>query len=196
MISTVRHIPSADFSMKDGKWIKSRLTGLELKEKILGIIGLGRVGSLVAQIASAMGMSILSFDPYVSNEYAKKLGVNLVDLETLLKHSDVVTIHVPLTSETYHMIGWNELKIMKTSSILINTSRGAIIDERALTEALRSGTISGAGLDVYSSEPPEDTSLISFPNVVCTPHIGSETSETKKRIATLLAEKVIKVLYK
>jgi len=196
MISTARHIPSADSSMKEGKWVKSKLTGFELKDKKLGIVGLGRVGSIVAQIASAIGMSILFFDPYVSDVYAKTLGVKRVDLNTLLKSSDVVTLHVPLTSETYHMIGRSELDIMKKSAILINTSRGAVIDEKALTDALISGKISGAGLDVYSSEPPKDLSLINLQNVVCTPHIGSETFETKKRIATLLSKKIIKVLNK
>ena len=194
MISVVRHIPLADSSMKEGKWIKSKLTGHELKDKTLGIIGFGRVGSKVAQIASAIGMLIVFFDPYVSDEYAKKLDVNRVDLATLLKYSDVVTLHVPLTSETYHMIGRNELTTMKKSAILINTSRGAVIDERALVESLKSGDILGAGLDVYSNEPPKDLELINLPNVICTPHIGSETLETKKRIATLLAEKVIEIL--
>lgn len=194
MISVVRHIPLADSSMKEGKWIKSKLTGHELKDKTLGIIGFGRVGSKVAQIASAIGMSIVFFDPYVSDEYAKKLDVNRVDLATLLKYSDVVTLHVPLTSETYHMIGRNELTTMKKSAILINTSRGAVIDERALVDSLRSGDILGAGLDAYSNEPPKDLELINLPNVICTPHIGSETMETKKRIATLLAGKVIDIL--
>lgn len=162
----------------------------------MGIIGLGRVGSIIARIVSEIGMSILFFDPYVSDDFAEKLGANRVDLETLLKYSDVVTLHVPLTSEIYHMIGRSELDIMKKSAILINTSRGAVIDERALIEALRSGEISGTGLDVYSNEPPKDLELINLPNVICTPHIGSETLEAKKRIATLLAEKVIKILYK
>jgi D-3-phosphoglycerate dehydrogenase len=196
MISIVRYIPLANASMKEGIWIKSKLTGYELKDKTLGIIGLGRVGSIVARIASAIGMSILFFDPYVSVEYAEKLGFNSVSLETLLNYADVVTLHVPLTSETYHMISRSELNVMKKSAILINTSRGAVIDESALVEALRSGEISGAGLDVYSNEPPKDMELINLPNVICTPHIGSETLETKKRIATLLAEKVIKILYK
>jgi len=196
MISTIRHIPLADSSMREGKWIKSKLTGHELKDKRLGIIGLGRVGSIVAQIASAIGMSIVFFDPYVIDEYAEKLGVNRVNLETLLKDSDVVTLHVPLTSETYHMIGKIELNIMKKSAIIINTSRGAVIDESALIEALKSGKILGAGLDVYSNEPPTDLELFNLPNVTCTPHIGSETLETKERVVTLLAEKVIKILYK
>jgi D-3-phosphoglycerate dehydrogenase len=154
MISIVRHIPLANASMKEGKWIKSKLTGLELKDKTLGIIGFGRVGSIVARIASAIGMSILFFDPYVSDEHAEKLGGKRADLETLLRYSDVVTLHVPLTSETFHMIGRSELNIMKKSAILINTSRGAVINERALVESLRSEEISGAGLDVYSNEPP------------------------------------------
>jgi D-3-phosphoglycerate dehydrogenase len=194
IISVVRHIPLADSSMKEGKWIKTKLTGHELKDKTLGIIGLGRVGSMVARIASAIGMSILFFDPYVSDEYAEKLDIKSVSLETLLKYSDVVTLHVPLTSETYHMIGRSELNMMKKSTILINTSRGAVVDESVLVQSLRSGKISGAGLDVYSNEPPNDLELINLPNVVCTPHIGSETLETKERIAALLAEKVIKIL--
>ena len=196
MISTIRQIPIADSSMKEGKWIKSRLTGFELKGKTLGIVGLGRVGSIVARIASAIGMSILFYDPYVSDVYVNTLGVQRVDLYTLLKNSDVVTLHVPLTSETHHMIGRSELDIMKKSAILINTSRGAVIDEEALIEALMSGKILGAGLDVYSSEPPKDLPLIKLQNVVCTPHIGSETFETKKRIATLLSKKIIEILNK
>jgi len=194
MISVIRHIPLADSSMKEGKWIKSKLTGHELKDKTLGIIGFGRVGSKVARMASAIGMSILFFDPYVSDEYSENLVAKRVNLETLLKCSDVVTLHVPLTSETYHMIGRSELNTMKKSAILINTSRGAVIDQIALVESLRSGEISGAGLDVYSNEPPKDLELINLPNVICTPHIGSETLETKERIATLLAEKVMEIL--
>jgi phosphoglycerate dehydrogenase-like enzyme len=141
-------------------------------------------------------MSILFFDPYVSDEYAEELGVKRTTFETLLKYSDVVTLHVPLTSETYHMISKTELRTMRKSTIIINTSRGAVIDERALVHALRAGEVSGAGLDVYSTEPPKDEKLINLPNVICTPHIGSETYETKERITTLLAEKIIKILYK
>ena len=182
--------------MKEGKWVKSKLTGLELKDKTLGIVGLGLVGSIVARIASAIGMSILFFDPYVSGVHAKNLGVKRVDINTLLKNSDIITLYVSLTSYTRHMIGRRELDIMKKSAILINTSRGAVIDEKALTEALMSGKISGAGLDVYSSEPPKDLSLIKLQNVVCTPHIGSETYETKKRTSSLLSKKIIEAFNK
>jgi len=195
MISLARQIPLADQAMKEGKWLKRELEGWQLKGKTLGIIGLGNVGERVARIAKALGMRLLITkrtppDPAL----LKELGAEFVPLRELLQRSDVITIHVPLTSQTHHMIGPGEFQSMKEGAFLINTSRGAIVDEKALLAALRSGRLGGAALDVYETEPPTDLALVRFPNVVATPHIGAQTVEAQKNAAIMIAEKLINQL--
>jgi len=192
LLSLARNIPQADCAMKEGKWIKSTLVGWELKGKTLGSIGLGNVGERVVRLAKAFGMKILITkrtppDPAL----LKELEAEYVPLSELFKRSEVVTIHIPYTAETHHMIGEKELQLMKKGSCLVNTSRGAIVDEKALVEALKSGRLGGAALDVYEIEPPTDWTLTQLPNVVCTPHIGAQTDEAQKTASILIAEKII-----
>jgi len=198
IISLARSIPLADRTMKEGKWIKKELMGWELRGKTLGTIGLGNVGERVARIAKALGMRILITKRTApSPELLRELEAEYIPLKefpSFLQRSDIVTVHVPLTSETHHMIGARELRLMKDGAILVNTSRGAIIDEGALLEVLQSGKLGGAALDVYEVEPPKDLELIKLPNVVCTPHIGAQTEEAQRIAAILIAEKVINSL--
>jgi D-3-phosphoglycerate dehydrogenase len=191
-LSLARTIPQADHAMKEGKWIKSKLTGWELKGKTLGTVGLGNIGERVAKLAKAFGMNILiTKRTPPTPALLKELEAEFVPLSELLKRSDIVTIHIPYTTETRHMIGEKELQLMKKSAYLINTSRGPIIDENALLKALQSEKLKGAALDVYELEPPRDWTLMRLPNVVCTPHIGAETEEAQKTGAILMADKVI-----
>jgi D-3-phosphoglycerate dehydrogenase len=195
LISLARSIPHADRSMKEGKWIKKQLMGWELRNKTIGIIGLGNVGGRVARIAKALGMKILiTKRTPPAPEVLKELEAEFVMLKELLQRSDVVTIHVPLTEETRHMIGAQEIQLMKKGAFLINTARGAIVDEKALLDALKSGKLGGAALDVYETEPPKDLSLISLPNVICTPHIGDQTERAQRTVAVSIAEKIINSL--
>ena len=192
IISLARSIPRADHSMKEGKWIKKQLMGWELRNKTLGIIGLGNVGGRVAKIAKALGMKILiTKRTPPAPELLMELEAEFVLLKELLRRSDVVTIHVPLTPQTKHMISVQEIQLMKKGGFLINTSRGAIVNEKALLNALKSGKLGGAALDVYEIEPPKDLSLIKLPNVICTPHIGAQTERTQRITAVSIAEKII-----
>lgn len=192
IISLARSIPRADHSMKEGKWIKKQLMGWELRDKTLGIIGLGNVGGRVARFAKALGMKILiTKRTPPAPELLRELEAEFVLLKELLQRSDVVTIHVPLTEETKHMIGAQEIQLMKKGAFLINAARGAIVDEKALLDALKSGKLGGAALDVYETEPPKDLSLISLPNVICTPHVGAQTERAQRTVAVSIAEKII-----
>jgi len=199
MIAALRGIPRGDMALKEGKWIKKELLGRELNGKTLGIVGFGRIGQEVAKRALAFNMKVLAYD--VIGELAKKaeeLGVEFVGttkeaLYKLLKESDIITLHVPLLPSTYHMIGRDEISLMKNGAVIINTSRGGIIDEEALYEALKEGKIAAAALDVFENEPPTDVSLklAQLPNVVATPHIGASTEEAQRKAATIIAQKII-----
>ena len=192
MLALARRIPLADRSMKDGKWAKKELEGTLLNGKTLGLIGLGNIGAKVAKIAKAFGMKILVFKrTQPSREMLESLGAEYVPLVELLRRSDVVSVHIPLTDKTAGMIGERELNAMKKGVILVNTSRGGIVDEDALFKALKSGRLGGAGLDVYCVEPCGNLELVRLPNVVCTPHIGAQTEEAQKAASVLLAEKII-----
>jgi len=190
MLSWARHLPQADSSMKQGKWLKSELMGTELRGKTLGIIGTGKIGQRVGVLASAFGMKILAQDCVRYSEFVLKTGCEYADLDTVLKESDYLTIHVPLTPDTRHMISKRELSKMKPTAVLINTSRGEVVDESALVEALSSGRIAGACLDVYAREPPVDSPLLKLPNVILTPHIGASTQEAQRQAAILISEKI------
>jgi len=192
IISLARSIPLADRTLKEGKWIKKKLVGWQLEGKTLGTIGLGKIGERVARIAKALGMKILIREIIpLSPELLKELETEVVPLKELLQRSDVITLHVPLTSQTYHMIGAKEFQLMKNGAFLVNTSRGAIVDEKPLLTALKSGKIGGAALDVYEVEPPRDLELIKVPNVVCTAHIGAQTKKAQNAAASMIAEKII-----
>jgi len=190
MLSWARQLPRADASTKQGRWEKTQLMGSELRGKTLGIIGTGRIGRAVGYRAKAFLMNLLAFDIGRSAEFAERTGARYVDLDTLLRESDFVTLHVPLLPETHHMIGRRELELMKPTAVLINTSRGEVVDEAALADALRKGKIAGACLDVYEREPPRDSPLLKLPNVILTPHIGASTIEAQREAAVLVAEKI------
>lgn len=194
LIALARRIPEADRGLKEGKWLKKRLAGVLLSGKTIGIVGFGRIGGRVAKIARAMGMRILVTDPRPDEKALREVGGEAVPLREILRNSDVVTLHVPLTAETHHMIGEQELRLMKKGAFLINTSRGPVVDEGALLRALKEGWIAGAALDVYEVEPPTNLELLKLPNIVCTPHVGSETKETQEEIAKVIAEKLAKRL--
>jgi D-3-phosphoglycerate dehydrogenase len=194
MLSLLRHLPEADRSVKAGRWEKARLEGRELSGKTLGLIGSGRIGAEVAKRAQAFGMQVIAFDPYLSLPTAESLGIRLLDMDTVLRTADVVSIHAALTAETRGLIGPAELSRMKPEAVLVNCARGEIVEEQALADALRSGTIAGAALDVFEREPPEGNPLLSAPNVQFTPHLGASTFEAQARAGAIIAEQVMKVL--
>ena len=188
LLGLVRQIPRGVYGIKDGKWEKKDLKGNEIFGKTMGIIGFGAIGRTVAKIALAFGMKVVAYDPYVNST---DLEVTLVDsIEKLLPKADVVSLHIPLTPETKHIIGEKEISLMKDGVIIINASRGGTIDEQALYNGLISEKISGAALDVFEVEPPSDElrrKLIGLGNVICTPHIGASTSEGQKRVGLEMA---------
>ncbi len=192
MIAAARRIVELCSRAKSGSWHKAM--GVELYGKTLGIIGLGRIGSKVAEIARVLEMNVLAYDIADVTERAKKIGVQLVSsLDELLRLSDIVSLHVPLTKETYHMIDYRELELMKNGVIIVNTSRGAVINTRALLDALNRGKVAAAALDVLEHEPPKEPwelELIRHPRVIVTPHIGSQTKEAQERIAYEILKKI------
>lgn len=194
MISLARHLTDADRSMKEGKWEKKKLKGTELYGKTLGFIGSGRIGGEVAKRAHSFGMKTIAYDPYLPKEIAKKMGVELTQLDVVLKNSDFVTIHALLTDETRGMIDEGAFDKMKETAFIINCARGGIIDETALYKALKEKKIAGAALDVFEHEPPTESSLLSLENIVFTPHIGASTNEAQIRTGVTAAEGVVKVL--
>lgn len=192
ILALARKISLADRSMKDGKWLKRELRGSLLKRKTLGLIGLGNIGMRVAEIAKAIGMKILiTKRTPPAEELLGALDAEFVPLEELLRRSDVVSVHVPLTEETDRMISAREVSVMKPGTFLVNTSRGRIVDGNALLVALKSGKLGGAALDVYECEPPKNLELVRLPNVLCTPHIGAQTYEAQKAASIMIAEKLI-----
>ncbi len=193
MMSLARKISIADKSVKSGQWEKSKFMGIELNNKTLGIVGMGRIGSQVVIRAKAFNMEILVYDPYISKEAGAEMGVSVVDLETLLKESDVITIHVPLTPETRHLISAREMEIMKNTAFIINCARGGIVDEDALYYALKNDIIGGAALDVFESEPPQESPLLELDNLIATPHIGASTAEAQRDAALIVANEIITV---
>ncbi|MBA8991613.1 D-3-phosphoglycerate dehydrogenase [Curtobacterium pusillum] len=190
ILSLARHIPAAHASLAAGTWKRSAYTGVELYEKTVGIIGLGRIGALITQRLQAFGVQVIAYDPYVTTARAQQLGVELVSLEDLLKRSDFITIHMPKTPETVGMISDDQFALMKPTAFVVNVARGGLIDEDALHRALTSNTIAGAGLDVFVSEPPKDSPLVSLPNVVVTPHLGASTDEAQEKAGVSVAKSV------
>jgi D-3-phosphoglycerate dehydrogenase len=192
MLSLARLIPFAHSELSKGNWIKKSLIGTELSGKYLGIVGVGNIGRNVGRIARALRMNIIGYDIYpISREYINEVGMINADLNTLVESSDFITIHVPLSSDTYHLFDGDLLSRMKKSSYLINTSRGGIVDETALYDLLKDQKIAGAGLDVFEVEPPVDKKFLEMPNVLCTPHIGAQTKEAQELAARVIAEKLI-----
>ncbi len=195
LFSLARKIPQANATVKAGLWDRKKFMGMELNGKVLGIIGLGRIGNIVAERALCLRMKVLAYDPFVSPEHAKEKGIDLVSLDELLARSDFVTIHTPLTKETYHLLNRERLAKMKKGAYLINCARGGIVDEEALYEAIISGHLAGAALDVFEKEPvPPDHPLLKLENVIVTPHLGASTVEAQKVVAVEIAQQVVDYL--
>ncbi len=196
MLALSRFIPDANVSLKSGKWDRKSYTGVEVYKKTLGVIGLGKIGSHVATVARAMDMKLLAYDPFLTAERAEKLGVNLVELEILLRESDYITLHLPKTKETYHLIDAAKIEIMKPGVRIVNCARGGIIDEAALAKALESGRIAGAAIDVFENEPLEaDSPLRAIGSqLILTPHLGASTEEAQANVAIDVAEQIRDVL--
>lgn len=190
ILSLARHIPAAHGALADGQWKRSKYSGVELFEKTIGIIGLGRIGALITARMQAFGTKIVAYDPYVTAARAQQLGVTLLSLEELLAESDFVTIHMPRTPETTGMISDAQLALMKPTAFIVNVARGGLIDEDALLRALTSNTIAGAGLDVFVSEPPTGSPLLGLPNIVVTPHLGASTDEAQEKAGVSVAKSV------
>jgi len=191
LTSLARNIPAADAALKGGRWERGRFMGVELNQKTLGIIGLGRIGSEVAKRARALGMIILAYDPYIAAEQAEKIGVTPVTLDLLLSQADFITLHLPCNKQTYHLIGAEELAMMKPEVHLVNCARGGLIDEDALYEALLEEKVAGAALDVFEHEPPLESPLLKHPRVIATPHLGASTKEAQVNVAVQVAEQVV-----
>ncbi len=195
MLSMAREIPRADREIRNGNWIKKELMGSELKGKYLGIVGLGNIGKRLGRIARALNMNIIGYDVVpIDEEFSKEVGLMKADLDTLLSSSDYVSLHVPLLDSTKHMINTEKLKTMKKTARIINTSRGGVIDEDALYNALKAGNLAGAALDVFEAEPATGNNLTSLPNFISTPHMGAQTKEAQSLAANVIAEKIIQIL--
>lgn len=196
MFSLARQIPEATASMKAGKWDKKRFMGVELFRKTLGIIGIGNIGKEVAKRSLGLGMTVIGYDPYLSEENAKEIGIEKVELSELFRRSDFITIHTPITAETKNLINSKAIRMMKDGVRIINCARGGIVNEADLYEALKSGKVASAALDVFEKEPPDDSPLLTLDNVVCTPHLGASTEEAQENVAIAIAEQVAEYLTK
>jgi D-3-phosphoglycerate dehydrogenase len=194
LLASARFISPAHAALKNGKWARSKYTGAELFEKTLGIVGFGRIGQLVAHRMQAFGMNVIAYDPYLQPARAAQLGVELVELDELLKRSDFITIHLPKTKETANLIGVEALKKVKKEVRIINAARGGVLDEAALYDAITEGRVAGAGLDVYVTEPCTDSPLFQLDQVVATPHLGASTDEAQERAGIAVAVSVRKAL--
>ncbi|HEU4318713.1 MAG TPA: hydroxyacid dehydrogenase [Acidimicrobiia bacterium] len=191
LIAVARKIPAAEASVRSGQWERAAFKGVELRGKTLGLIGAGRIGGEVAIRCQSFGMSVIVYDPYLTEQRAEELNIELVRLEDVLDQADFISIHVPLTDETRDIVGREALERMKTTAFVVNASRGGVVDEPALAAALHAGEIAGAALDVYDTEPlPIDSPLRDAPNLVLTPHLGASTAEAQVGVATEVAEKI------
>jgi len=198
LLSLARHIPAATSSTRAGRWEKSHFMGVQVRNKVLGILGLGKVGKEVAQCAQGLGLQVIAFDPYVASEQAEQLGVTMLDMEDVLKQADFVTLHTTLTNGTRGLIGAYELSLLKPGARLINCARGGLIDEEALLHALKENRLAGVALDVFSQEPIRDDAvlqqLLADPRVIATPHLGASTQEAQVQVAIDVAEQIVSFL--
>ncbi len=195
MFALARQIPRGDSGIRNGEWLKKELKGTELKGKYLGLIGCGNIGKRLGRLAKGLNMNIIGYDVIpIDPEFSKEVGLMKTDLDTLLQSSDYVSIHVPLLDSTYHLIDSKKLSIMKKTAKIINTSRGGVIDEDALYDALKNENLGGAALDVFEKEPATGNKLATLPNVILTPHIGAQTKEAQSLAANVIAEKIIQIL--
>jgi len=195
LMALARNIPQADAHVRAGLWKRDKFMGVEVRGKLLGTVGLGRVAQEVVRRAQGLGMSVIAYDPYVTAEYATQRGVELVDLDTLVARADFLTLHVPLTPQTRHLISRERLALMQPTARLINVARGGIVDEQALVEAVQTGKLAGAALDVYEHEPLDaDSPLRGCPNIILSPHLGGSTVEAQEKVAEDVALQVLDVL--
>jgi D-3-phosphoglycerate dehydrogenase len=195
MLALARHVARADASIRAGAWEKKKFQGIELSGRTLGLLGVGRIGARVAELARTFGMRVVAYDPYVTHEKAREMRVEKVATPAdVVATSDFVSVHTPLTPETKHLVNADLLAKFKKGSHLLNVARGGIVDEKALHDALQSGHLGGAGLDTYETEPLKDSPLKDLPNVVFTPHLGASTNEAQEKAGLMVAEQVLKVL--
>lgn len=194
MLALLRHIPQAAASTAKGGWERKKFTGIELYNKTVGVIGLGKIGREVATRVRAFKARVIALDPFITEEHARELDVELADLDTILEQADIITVHTPLTKDTRGLIGREQIAKMKKGARLVNCARGGIIDEEALLEAVQSGHLAGAALDVFAAEPPTGSPLLGLDNIICTPHLGASTEEAQMKVALDVAEQVADVL--
>ncbi len=195
MLSLARQTTRGDRAIRNGQWLKKELKGTELRGKYLGIVGLGNIGKRLARLARGLNMNVIGYDVIpIDEEFSKEVGLMKADLATLLQSSDYVSIHVPLLDSTYHLLDAQKMSIMKKTAKIINTSRGGVVDEDALYEALKNGTLGGAALDVFEKEPAVGHKLAELDNVILTPHIGAQTKEAQSLAANVIGEKIIQIL--
>ena len=195
MLSLARQTTRGDRAIRNGQWLKKELKGTELRGKYLGIIGLGNIGKRLGRLARGLNMNIIGYDVIpIDEEFSKEVGLMKADLDTLLQSSDYVSIHVPLLDSTYHLLDAQKMSTMKKTAKIINTSRGGVVDEEALYEAIKNGTLGGAALDVFEKEPAIGNKLAELDNVILTPHIGAQTKEAQSLAANVIGEKIIQIL--
>jgi len=195
MLSLARQTARGDRAIRNGQWLKKELKGTELRGKYLGIIGLGNIGKRLGRLARALNMNIIGYDVIpIDEEFSKEVNLMKSDLNTLLQSSDYISIHVPLLDSTYHLLDAQKMSTMKKTAKIINTSRGGVIDEDALYDAIKNGTLGGAALDVFEKEPAIGNKLAELDNVILTPHIGAQTKEAQSLAANVIAEKIIQIL--
>ena len=194
LLAAARQVPPADASLKQGEWRRADFVGVEVRGKVLGLVGLGRVGAEVARRAQGFDLKVIAHDPYVSDDHARRLGVEVADLRTVLEQADFVSLHTPLTEHTRGLIGAEQLGWLKPAAILVNCARGGLVDEAALLAALEAGRLAGAAVDVFEKEPAGDNPLARHPKVVATPHLGASTVEAQTSVARQVAEQVLQVL--
>jgi len=195
MLSLARQTARGDREIRKGNWLKKELKGTELRGKYLGIIGLGNIGKRLGRLARALNMNIIGYDVIpIDEEFTKEVGLMKADLNTLLQSSDFISIHVPLLDSTYHLLDAQKMSTMKKTAKIINTSRGGVVDEDALYDAIKNGTLGGAALDVFEKEPAIGNKLAELDNVILTPHIGAQTKEAQSLAANVIAEKIIQIL--
>ena len=195
MLSLARQTTRGDRAIRNGQWLKKELKGTELRGKYLGIIGLGNIGKRLARLARGLNMNIIGYDVIpIDEEFSKEVGLMKADLATLLQSSDYVSIHVPLLDSTYHLLDAQKISTMKKTAKIINTSRGGVVDEDALYESIKNGTLGGAALDVFEKEPAVGHKLAELDNVILTPHIGAQTKEAQSLAANVIGEKIIQIL--
>lgn len=196
MLSMARRVPQATASLKAGKWEKKKFIGTEVFNKTLGIIGMGRIGRIVADRAKGLHMNVIAYDPFLSQEVITRLGVEMVSFDELLARSDFITVHTPKTKETINLLNAKAFEKMKEGVYIINCARGGIVNERDLYEAILSGKVAGAALDVFENEPPGDNPLLGLEKVICTPHLGASTEEAQVNVAVAVAEQIVEFLLK